>query len=642
MGRTIRLDAATYTVVGVLPARPALPFVAPADIWTPRYFEFSLMPTARLRQGVGYLNVLARLRPGIAMDSANAELKLLNDQYRAANPTMPDADASVTISAEPLRDTVVGNLRRKVLILMAAVALVLLIACANVASLLLARGLARRREVAVRTALGATRRTIVLQLFIESMTLAVIAALLGIAFGSVLLRALSAWGSAQLPQGISVGLDATVLAFTLLVAIFASILFSLFPSLQLARVDLNSTLREEGITASLGRGRSRLMSALVVGQVAFSVLLMVSAGLLMRSFVRLLHADPGFASDNVLTMNIALSTDRYAKPEQQTAFFDDLLQRVNHLPGVRNAAISAALPLSYIRTTPVLPQGQPNVPLPQRPFVDIEAISPEWFATMRAPLRVGRTFTAADQAKAPPVVVVNESFARKYWPNQDPLTQHVTIGRRPVPAQVVGVAADVKNRGLEQDPQPQLYLPFAQLPWGQMYLLIRSTVPPKDMLADVEAQVAHIDPDQPVMHARTVDELMTQYRVQPRFLFMLVGAFAAVALILTSIGIYGVLSYSVNQRTRELGVRIAMGAEPSSLLRMIVRQGLALALWGIAAGLAVSIALARTLNGILYHVRASDPITFVLVPLLFVAIAAAAALIPARRAMRVSPMEILH
>jgi predicted permease len=642
VGRAIRLDAETYTVIGVLPADPNLPFVGPADLWISRYFEFSLMPAARLRQGVGYLSAIARMRPAVTVKDAHAELDLLNTQYRAANPTMPDADPGVTVTAEPLRELVVGNLRRKVLILMATVALVLFIACGNVASLLLARGLARRREVAVRAALGASRRTILAQLLTESITLSLIAGVSGIALGWALVRALTTWGSAQLPHGIAFGMDATVLAFTMAVAVSAGILFGLFPALQLARLDLNSTLREEGRASSPGRGHARLMCALVVGQVALSVLLMVGAGLLMHSFFRLLHADPGFEANNVLTMNIALSTERYGKPGQQTAFFDNLLERVNRLPGVRNAAISAALPLSYIRITPVLPQGQPDVPLPQRPFVDIEAISPGWFAAMRAPLRLGRAFTAADQAQSPPVVVVNESFAQKYWPNQDPLTQHVTIGRRPVPAQVVGVAADVKNRGLEQDPQPQIYLPFAQLPWGQMYLLVRTAVPPNDMVAAIESQVAQIDPDQPVVHARTVDELIAESRVQPRFLFLLMGAFAGIALILTAIGIYGVLSYSVNQRTQELGVRIAMGAEPSGLMRMIVREGLVLAAWGTVLGLAAALLLARAMGSVLYKVGSADPLTLVCVPMLFLAIAAAATWLPARRAMRVSPMEILR
>jgi putative ABC transport system permease protein len=642
VGRTIHLDEKAYAVIGVLPADVHFEFVGQADIWTPRYFEFSQIPADRLRLGVGYLNMVARLKGGVTPAQANAELNVLNQQYRVQNPALPDAASDVTVTARPLRDLVVGDVRSKVLMLMAAVGVVLLIACANVASLLLSRALARRREVAVRAALGASRIAIAGQLLTESVLMALVAGALGVALGWAATRALVAWGGTQLPPGVPVVVDVRVLAFSLAISLLSGILFGLAPALQLAQVDLNSALREEGRGASVGRARARMKDALVIGQVALSLLLLIGAGLLLRSFVRLLQADPGFDQRNVLTMNVSLSTQKYAKPDQQVAFFDDVLRRVAALPGVKSDAISAALPLTWIRITPVLPQGQPEVPLARRPFVDIEAVSPGWFETLRVPLRAGRGFDLSDQAQSAPVVVVNERFAREYWPNQNPLSQHVVIGRRPAPAQVVGVAADVKNRGLEQDPQPQLYLPFSQLPWGSMNLLVRTEVAPATLEPAIRAQVAAIDADQPVTKVKTVDELMNDARTQPRFLLMLVGAFSATALVLAMVGIYGVLSYAVAQRQQEFGIRMALGAEQRDILRLVVRQGLVLALAGIAAGLASAFALTRLLASMLYKTGGHDALTFVAAPVMFLATAMIASYLPARRATHVSPIEALR
>src|SRR5579864_6630906 len=401
VGRAITLDETPHTVIGVLPAGVQFPFIGPADIFTPRYFEYSLIPAQRLRMGVGYLSIIARLRPGTTLASANGELALLNQRYREQNPTAPDANSSVVMSAESLRDSVVANVRGKVLVLTAAVGVVLLIACANVASLLLSRALARRREIAMRTALGATRSALLGQLLTESVMMALIAGAFGIGISWLATRALVTWGASQLPQGIPIGVDVRVLLFTLIISLVAGILFGTMPALQLAGSDPNTSLRDEGRGISVGYSRSQMKNLLVVGQIALSLLLLVGATLLLRSFVRLLRTDPGFDAENVLTMDISLPTVKYSKGEQQTAFFNEVLRRVSAVPGVRAAAISAALPLSWKRITPVLPEGQPDVPLAQRPFVDIEGSSPQWFQTMRVPLNAGREFTDADNAQAP-------------------------------------------------------------------------------------------------------------------------------------------------------------------------------------------------------------------------------------------------
>jgi len=642
VGQSITLDETPHTVVGVLPANVHFPFMGPADIFQPRYFEFSLIPAQRLRMGVGYLSIVARLRPEMTLERANSELALLNQRYREQNPTAPDAGSAVTMTAEALRDSVVANVRGKVLVLSATVALVLLIACANVASLLLSRALARRGEIAMRAALGATRGALIAQLLTESLLLAFLAGACGIGISWIATRALVTWGASQLPQGIPIGMGQPVLLFTLVVSLLAGILFGTVPAVQLARANPNTWLRDEGRGMSMGRSRAQLKNLLVIGQVALSLLLLIGAALLLRSFVRLAAVDPGFEAENVLTMNLSLPTVKYAKPERQIQFFDEVLRRVSVLPGVRAVATSAALPLSWKRITPVLAEGQPDVPLPKRPFVDIEAISPQWFRTLRVPLRAGREFTDADDAQAPKVVIVNETFARQFWPNQNPVGKHVVVGRWPVPAEVVGEAADIKNKGIDQDTQPQLYLAFPQLPWGDMNLLIRTAGAPQGVTSAVRTQVAAVDPDQPITNIQTVRQLLDDARSEPRFTMLLVGVFSATALVLAIVGIYGVLAYSVAQRRQEFGIRLALGAGAEDILRLVVRQGLILASTGIATGLSASLLLTRLMSSLLYKTSSRDLTTFVLAPIMFLFITLLASYLPARRATRVDPVEALR
>ena len=642
IGRTIALDATPHTIIGVLPGGVAFPFAGPADVWTPRFFEYSLMTPQRLRMGVGYLNSVVRLRPGITLERADAELAVLNRQYRQQHPAAPDADPAIVMTADPLRDFVVADARKKVLILFASVAVVLLIACANVASLLLSRALARRKEIAIRSALGAARTVIVRQLLTESMLLALSAGILGAGLSWVGTRALVTWGAGQLPQGIPIEMDLRALLFTMSSTLLAGIFFGTFPALQLSRTDVDTSLRDEGRGSSAGHTRTRMKSLLVVGQVALSLLLLIGAGLLLRSFERLLRIDPGFDPHNILTMNVSLPTVKYAKPEQQIAFFDEMLRRTSALPGVRSAAISAALPLSWKRITPVLPEGQPGVPLAQRPFVDIEAISPEWFRTMRVPLRAGRAFTAGDDRDRPKVVIVNETFARRFWPNQNPLGKHIIVGRGPDPSEVVGIGADVKNKGLAQETQAQLYLAFPQLPWGDMNLLVRTVVEPQSMTSAVRTQISAMDPDQPVAGIQTVDDLMGSALAQPRFTMVLLGIFAATALMLSMIGIYGVVSYWVAQRRYELGIRLALGAQRADVLLLVLRQGFVLALTGVFIGLIAAVLLTRLMSSMLYEVGTLDVTTFAVAPLLFLCIAVLASCLPARGATRVDPVAAMR
>ncbi len=647
VGQTLTLDSTTYTVAGVLPAEAQFPFLgAPADVWTPRYFEHSLFTPQRLRSGVGYLTAIARLRPGVTRDSALSELKVLHEQYRKENPAAPDADPGVSAMVINLQDSLVANFRTMLLVLSGAVALVLLIACANVASLLLSRALVRRKEIAIRAALGARRSAVVRQLLTESVLLAVIAGVLGLGLSFVATRSLAPLGDGNLPRGVAMVMDARVLLFTLGVSVLTGVIFGIFPALQLARTDMNSTLRDEGRSATGSHRRVQIKGLLVVGQVALSLLLLIGAGLLVRSFEKLLSTEPGFDPHNVLTMNVSLPTVKYSDAPKQIAFFDDLVRRVSALPGVEKTAISAALPLVPKRITPVLPEGQPEVPLAERPFIIIEAISPLWFQTMRVSMRSGREFTEADNAQAPKVIIVNEALARRFWPGQNAVGKHIVLGRGPTPSEIVGVAANVKNKGLALAPQAQIYFPSPQIPWGNMNLVVRTATDPHSMVSAVRAQVAAIDPDQPVTAVQTVDEIMDGSRAQPRFTMLLLGIFSVTALVLAVVGIYSVQAYSVTQRWQELGIRMALGAEKSDILRLVVRQGLTLTLAGVVIGLVLAFVLTTVLDsqvsGLLYKVGIRDWMTFVLAPLAFMAIALVASYLPARRATRVDPTEALR
>jgi len=645
LNQTVALDGTPYNIIGVLPAGIQFPFLAPADVWTPRYFEHSLFTTQRLRQGVGYLTIIGRLRQGVTRQQAVAELNVLHQQYHQENPTAPDGDPGLSMVVTDLQDSVVSDIRGKLLILSGAVGVVLLIACANVASLLLSRALSRRKEMAVRAALGARRGALIRQLLTESVLLALAGGALGLGLSWAATKYFATLGNGNLPQGMPIAMDSRVLLFMLAISVLTGILFGIVPALQLSKTNMNETLRDEGRGSTGGHRRVQLRGLLVVFQVALSLVLLIGAGLLVRSFSRLLRVDPGFDPQNVLTMNVSLPTVKYADAQKQVAFFDELTRRVSALPGVRSAAISAALPLVPKRITPVLPEGQPEVPLAERPFIIIEAISPAWFKTMRVPLQAGREFTDADKAGSPNVVIVNQALARRYWPNQNPIGKHIVLGRQPA-SEVVGVAIDVKNRSLALDPQVQLYFPFSQIPWGNMNLLVRTATDPHGMVSPVRAQIAAIDSDQPVTSIQTVDELMDGSRAQPRFILMLLGVFSAAALVLAIIGIYGVLAYSVAQRRQELGIRLALGAEKSDILRLVVGYGLALAGVGIVIGLVFALALswimASVLSGVLYKISARDLTTFAVAPVVFLLIALVASYLPALRATQVDPNEALR
>ncbi len=642
VGSHLTLDQNDYAVIGVLPPGFRFDlFEQDADIIAPRVFELNIATPQQVYGGASFLRYVARLAPRASIQSAQAEMDTLAVQYRRENPKFPDTTPSWVIHAGSLRDEMVASSRTAVLIVFGAVALVLLIACGNVANLLLSRAVGRKREMAVRIALGASRGGLVRQLFVESLILALSGGGLGVlacSWGTLLLTSIA---EGSLPRAREIHTDPAVLAFTLALSIVAGVLFGLAPAIEVSRPSLAAALRAEGRGTSSGRQSHALRNLLVVFQVALSTVLLMGAGLLVRTYLQL-PARPGFEPRNLLTMTISLPPSRYARGTQMTAFFDELVKRVRTLPGVRAAAVTSALPVNPTRFSPALAEGQPQVPLAERPMFNIQMFSPGLVDALRVPLLQGRDFTDHDGEHDPLVVMVNQSLVRRYWPNQNPIGKRIWVGRVPEPMQVVGVLGDVRNVNLAADPQPEIYLPFAQRPWASMNLIVRVEGDPNLYATAIRGAVLAIDRDQPVTAVKSMEEVLEMAAARPRFTTWLLAAFAATAVLLALAGIYGVIAYSTAQRTQEVGIRVALGAAPEDILRLILLQGLALGGTGIAIGVGAALLLTRLLASLLYHVTATDPLTFIGGALLFLFVALAASWFPAQRAMRVDPAVALR
>jgi putative ABC transport system permease protein len=643
IGRAITLDSRDYTIVGVLPADFRFAFLgATVDIVTPRVFELNSLNPGMVQAGVGFLNFIARLNPGASVAGAQGDLDRLSAQYRAENPKMPDSDPGLVVHAGNLRDEMVSSVRTAVLVLFGGVSLVLLIACANVASLLLSRALGRKREIAVRMAMGATRGGLIRQLLTESLMLALGGGVLGAVLSSLGTQALARLAQGTLPRAAEIRVDAGVLLFTLAISVFAGFVFGLMPALQVSRPDLNMVLRSEGRGATSGRRHHALRNLLVVSQVGLSTVLLIGAGLLLRNFVQLSAANPGFDAHRLLTLGITLPPARYPDSSRRVAFFNELLRQVRALPGVRGAAGTTALPVNASRFSMALPDGQPMAPLAERPIFNLQQVTPGYAAAMRVPVRYGREFTDRDDAKAPRVVMVNEALARRYWPKENPVGKHILLGRQPGPSEIVGVLGDVANLAVGTDPQAEIYVPFAQIPSATQNLIVRTAGDPRGLTAAVRARVLGLDRDQPVTGVRSMDEVLETGAAQPRFTTYLLGGLSATAFLLSMVGIYGVIAYSVAERTQEMGIRMALGADGRDILRLVLGRGLVPAGTGIAIGLAAAFALTRLMSSLLYRVSVTDPVTFIAGPALFAAVAVVASYLPARRAMRVDPAIALR
>ncbi len=627
LGRTLTLDGSPYTVVGVMGA--GFRFLRDVDLWTPLDVP---APLQRMR-GARFLQVVAKLKPETSLEQARAGMTTLAQQLESE---YSQSNSGWGVSLVSLQEKVVGNVKQGLLVLWAAVGFVLLVACANVANLLLTRGATRQKEFAIRVALGAGRRRMIQQLLTESILLALIGGGLGLLLSLWGVDALRAMSPSNLPRIEDIGIDRSVLGFTLIVSLIAGLLFGLAPLRQTTRVDLQETLKE-GVGSGL-RTRRLLRGALVVSEIALSLILLIGAGLLGRSFLAMLSVDRGFRTENLMTMELSLPQYKYRQEPQQTEFFKTLLQRVEGLPGLRSAALTSVLPLSSNNSKNAFTvEGREST---DKDWANLRIISPDYFRAMAIPLLNGRPFAGSDASVAPHVVIINELMARRFWPDQDPVGKRILFGDSG--PTIVGVVGNIKHSGLEAEIEPEMYIPFLQQPVRSMVLVARAESVPIALVGPLRELVQSIDKDQPVENFRTMEEVVSRSVAQPRSLTIILSVFATLALALAAVGVYGVVAFSVTQRIHEVGIRMALGAQPSDILRLLLGEGMSLAVIGVAAGLLGSFAVTRAISGMLYRVSATDPITFVVISLLLTGVALAASFIPARRAMRVDPMVALR
>jgi putative ABC transport system permease protein len=638
VGKTIHLGTIPATVIGVLPAGLQFP-EQQVDLWIP--LEQSINGHDMHWRNSHYLDVYARLKPGVTLAQARAEMNQLAAQIKR---THPDTNSGAGTYMIPLQEDAVSDIRPALLTLLVAVGFVLLIACANVANLLLVRATGREKEMSIRLALGAGSFRLVRQMLTESVLLSVAGGAAGLVVASWAREALMALRPVSLPQYNAIELDTRVLLFTIGLSIATGILFGLVPALRAARSDLNLALRGSSRSATAGAGAHRLRNVFVAGEIAVSLVLLVGAGLLIRSFVRLRNNELGFRTDHTVTARVSIPSDKYTKNEQVAAFYDRLLSEVRALPGVEAAGTISFLPLTghnFDNSFDIV--GRPPHPASQREYALIRMTDPQCFGVLGIPVLRGRNIDERDRAGAPRAVVISAAMAQRYWPGGDALGQHLVVymGDDQSPWEIIGIAGDVRTR-ISKEPEPTIYFTYTQMPYRFMVVTVRTRSDPKSMIEAIRGAVRSVDPQQPLFQVRTLEELMEQTLVPWRFSMTLLGSFAALALILAAAGIYGVISHTVGQRTSEIGIRMALGAQRGDVLRLILRQGLGVALVGIAVGMGGAFYLTRFLQTQLYAVRPTDPLTFAAIPVVLIAVAFAASYIPARRATRVDPMVALR
>jgi putative ABC transport system permease protein len=633
IGQAVTLNNQPFTVVGVLPPEFAFPQNA-VDVWVPLQFY----PNFSLDRGRTSAAVLGHLKPDVTMEQAQAEMTAIAGRLAAEYPAT-NKERGVTLVW--LQDDLVERVRPSLLVLWGAVGFVLLLACANVANLLLARASGRAREFALRAALGAGRARLVRQLLTEAVLLALAGGTLGLLLGWWGVDVMAANNPVELLPAADIKLDWTALGFTLGLSLLTGIIFGLAPALRFSRPDLQGVLKEGG-KGALG-GRSRLRSALVVAQVAIALVLLIGSGLMVKSFLKLAGVAPGFDPDNLLTLEYRVPRNKYPQPAQQWAFHKDVVERVRQLPGVESAAAVGALPHSgNMMTTGFVPSHQADLPAGQEPRAQLNRADQYYFSAMRIPLLSGRVFSERDHADAPRVVVINRAMAERFYADRDPVGQTVRLTEGNVTATIIGVVGDVKHYSLDEPTVAQIYVAYPQDPFIFTTLVVRTQTEPMAMAGTVRAAVWSVDKDQPVWKVRTMEFLLDRAVGSSRFLTSLLTGFSILALLLAGVGVYGVLSYAVTERTHEIGVRMALGAGRRDILRLIARQGLLLAGVGVGAGLVAAFLLTRFLTQLLFGVSPTDPLTFVGVAALLLVVALAACFVPARRATKVDPMVALR
>ncbi|HEX8146869.1 MAG TPA: ABC transporter permease [Pyrinomonadaceae bacterium] len=643
VGRSINVNAESYTVVGVMP--PDFEFYRPADLWAPLAFA----PQEAARRAPGNLIVAARLKPGASLAQAQEEMNVISRQLAQL---YPQTNNSPPVRIVTLHESITGGTRRALLVLLGAVVFVLLIACVNVASILLARATTRRKEMAVRAALGAGRARIVRQLLTESVLLSLLGGALGLLLAwwlvKLLVVSIPPTGSNPLPRSGEIGIDATVLLFTLLISVVTGIVFGLAPALQTSDPRLGETLKESGRGSGAGstKGR-RLRSLFVVVEVAMSLVLLIGAGLMIKSFLRLLQVDTGFKPQHVLTMQTSLLQSRYATDAQVANFYKQALEKLRALPGAQAVGATSHLPLGGGNRSRVFeiegrpqPAGQDNVGAGMR------ITTPDYFPALGIPLTKGRLYAERDDEKAPGVAVINEAMARRYFQGEDPVGKRLRRmggGGQPPPwLEIVGVVGDVRHSSVDAGATPEVYVPLLQNPERGMTFVIRTAADPRALAEPARAQVLAVDKDQPVFNIKPMEQVVDESVFINRFSMYLIGLFAALALALAAVGIYSVMSYSVTQRTHEIGVRMALGARPGNILVMVLKQGMLLTLFGVLAGLAAAFGVTRYISSLLYGVSEYDLATFGLTALLLAVVALFSTYFPARQATKVDPLVALR
>ena len=632
LNKTINLDGKAYEVLGVMPAEVVLP--QDAQLWIPLNFDAD--PEMKWRQ-VRFLLPVGRLKQGVTLAQAQADTDLIAAQLEQQ---YPDTNTGWSLRLIPLRETLVGGSRTMLFILFGAVGFVLLIACANVANLLLVRAAARQKEIAMRTALGASRLRIIRQMITESLLLAIFGGALGALLAVAGVKLLVSLGEDSIPRTANVKIDATVLAFTVIISLATGLLFGLAPAIRTRKENLVDALKDGIRGGSEATLKNRTRSLLVVFESAIAVMLLIGAGLLIRSLVALQHVDPGFDPNNVLTLRVDLPQQKYDKPEKASNFFQQLETRVAALPGVEAVGLTTELPLSgQSNGMPYVVEGLPVIPS-NKVLAGFRRVNQQYFSALRIPLRRGRNFTEQEVRESAKVLVVSQQLADTAFPGQEPLGKRLITGMRGEPYEIIGIVGDIRHESLQGEPDTTMYMP-TQEP-SRRNLVIRTEGDPLSLVGGVRKEVNALDPDQPIAAVRPMTEWVGLSMAGARYRTTLLGLFAVLAMILAATGIYGVMSYSVAQRTQEIGVRMALGARPFDVLKLVVRQGMMLALIGIVVGLAGALALTRVISSLLFGVTERDPITFGVVTALLLVVAFIACFVPARRATKVDPLVALR
>jgi putative ABC transport system permease protein len=643
IGQSVQLNGEPYTLIGVMPPNINFPGRS-TEVWTPLALE-----VAKYSRGTSFLQGAARLKPGITPAQAQADAEKIAEQMKIE---FPGLDPTFTVKVDPMREHLFGDLKRPLMILLAAVVLVLLIACVNVANLVLGRATARWKELAVRNALGASRWSLMRLLLSESLLLSVIGGAAGLLLASYGIDALVAINPAAVLTREKITIDGSVIVFTFVISLLTGALFGLIPAWQATKMDVYQALRENSRSATGAKRLKVIRSALVVAEISFSLVLLIGAGLLIKSLWKVIQINPGFQPDNVATCRIDLPRARYPQERQQVDFYRRTLEQARLIPGVESAGLGTSLPFSGSRGVSSFSIDDRPISRndPNAPGADRHQVAPGYFQAMGIPLRAGRDFTDADDLSHPGVVVINEATAKRFFPDEDPIGKHLTIGMpqevklfgKPVSREIIGIVGNVKHEALTDDYQPEMYIAAYQLPALGMNLIVRGRVSTESLINGMRGAVQSIDQDQPIRRAQLLQSAIAGSVAPQRFVTTLLLLFAGLALLLAMVGIYGVMSYSVSQRTQEIGIRVALGAQPGDVLMLVVRQGLLLAVIGVAIGLGAAAGLMRLMSSLLYGVSATDPLTFAVLSILLTGVALGACLVPARRATKVDPMVALR